>query len=826
MNWLYSTNAKEIGTLYLMFSIFAGMIGTAFSVLIRLELSAPGVQFLAGDHQLFNGAPSNYIVRCDNDKVVTSQGQPNPLTQFESSSLKASILASLGQLGGKLSMIEKLFERITASYGSYGKDNESLQLSMLIEISDTLNKLITSILVCYHYLGSIFYVEIFNLIWSDGQVAVSNPKERRYLREPIGGQFKNSGSPDRRKSGGDGGLVLARINKGNNTRLLLVKGSRDISTKVSLPAGFEKLVNLRELNTTDKTMINTKVLDLLSDIDILIAAYSKLKSSPGNMTPGMDSETLDEINRPWFEKLKKEIRTNSFQFKFQFRPARIIDILKSNGKSTRPLGIASLRDKIVQGAILLILEEIFEPSFVTHAHGFQPGKGCHRALKEIKGTFSSVNWFLEGDISKCFDTFDHKILVQLISKRINDKGFIDLLHKALKAGYMFQGQFYSPDKGTPQGSIVSPILCNILLHGLDEFVLDLQNNFEVGKRCKTNPLWRRLTRASLIKEVHNRNIGSRLHIDPSYKRLKYVRYADDFLIGIIGCKADCVEIRDNIHNFLLNELKLKFNLDKTIITNARDDKAHFLGMDISITPVSTKPLRIVSRGVYTYRMRSMTKPLLMAPIKNLVLKLTEKGFAKHGGTPTRFARMIPFETHQIVKHFWQIWLGLSTYYSFADNYGSLGRIHYILKYSCVLTLASKLKLKTAKRVFTKFGKDILIKDKNDKIIASFPDVPLSKPKTFHLTNFTDMNPIARLEKLANITFISKAVLDSTCTVCGTSENIEMHHVRKLRESTRAIKMDYMTSMMSRMNRKQIPICKPCHIKYHRGEVLIDTLKKK
>jgi group II intron reverse transcriptase/maturase len=792
------------------------MIGTAFSLLIRLELSSPGVQFLQGDHQLFNGAPSNFIVRCDNDKVVISQGQPNPLILNESLSLKASILASLGQPGGNHSMIEKLFERITASYGSYGEVNESLQLSMLVVIPDTLNKLIISIIVWYHSLGPIFCVKILDLIWSNGQVAVSNPKERRHLREPIGGQCQNSGSPDRRKSGGDGGLVLARFNRGHKPRLSLVKGSRDISTKISLPAGFEKLGNLRELNTTDKTTVNTKILDLVSDINILIAAYSKLKSSPGNLTPGLDSETLDGIDKPLFEKLKKEIRTNSFQF----RPARRIDIPKPNGKGTRPLAIASPRDKIVQGAMLLILEAIFEPSFVTHAHGFRPGKGCHTALKEIKGTFSSVNWFIEGDISKCFDTLDHKILVKLVSKRINDKGFIDLLYKALRAGYMFQGQYHSPKLGTPQGSIVSPLLCNILLQGLDEFVLDLRDNFQVGKRRKTNPLWRKLTRAGLIKEVHDRNIGSRIHADPSYKRLKYVRYADDFLIGIIGNKADCVEIREKIHHFLLSELKLNLNLEKTKITHARDDKAHFLGTDISITPLEKRPLRFVTRGSSNFRMRSNTKPLIMAPIKKLVLNLTEKGFAKHGGTPSRLARMIPFETNQIVKHFWQIWLGLSTYYSFADNYGSLGRIHYILKYSCVLTLASKLKLKTAKRVFAKFGKDILIKDKNGKKIASFPDVPLAKPNTFHITKFTDVNPLARLEKLAKSTFRSRAILDSTCTACGTAENIEMHHVRKLRDSSRAIKMDYMTRMMSRMNRKQIPICKSCHIKYHRGERVI------
>ena len=216
----------------------------------------------------------------------------------------------------------------------------------------------------YHSLGPIFCVEILDLIWSNGQVARSNPKERRHLRDPIGGQCHNSGSPDRRKSGGDGGLVLARYKRGVKPRLSLAKGSRDISTKVSLPAGFEKLGNLKELNSTDKTTVNTKVLDLLSDIDILIAAYSKLKTSPGNMTPGMDLETLDGINRPWFDNLKKEIRTNSFQF----RPARRIEIPKPNGKGTRPLVIASPREKIVQGAMLLILEAIFEPSFVTHAH--------------------------------------------------------------------------------------------------------------------------------------------------------------------------------------------------------------------------------------------------------------------------------------------------------------------------------------------------------------------------------------------------------------------------------------------------------------------------
>jgi len=775
LDWrLYSTNAKEIGTLYLVFAIFAGMIATAFSVLIRLELSAPGVQFLQGDHQLFNGAPPNSIVRCDKDKLLTSQGQPNPLTLPESLSLKASTLASPGQPGGENSMVEKLFERISASYGSYGEDNKSLQPFTLVLVPGTIPRLNFNLLRCYHLLGPLFYVKIKGLIWSDGQVAVSNPKEGRHLRESIGEQYWNSGSPDGLKPRGDGGLIVTRKVQSKSLQSILVKGSRGISTKVSLPAGFEKLGNLRVLNTKDTTFINTKTLDLLSDTDVLIAAYTKLKSSPGNMTPGTDSETLDGINMSWFENLKKELRTNAFQF----RPARRLEIPKPNGKGTRPLGIASPRDKIVQGTMLLILEAIFEPTFLTHAHGFRPGKGCHTALKEVKGTFSSVNWIIEGDISKCFDTFDHKLLVHLISQRITDKGFIDLLHKALKAGYMYQGKFFSPNIGTPQGSIVSPILCNILLHGLDNFVLNLQKDFEIGTRRKTNPLWTKLTRAGRIKEVHDRNISSRIHSDPNYKRLKYVRYADDFLIGIIGSKADCLMVREKIHDFLVKDLKLELNLDKTKITNAREDVAHFLGTDISITPLDNRPLRLVSRGNSTYRMRSNTRPLLMAPIKKLVNKLTEKGFARAGGNPTRSARFLHFENHQIVNHFKQIWLGLSLYYSFADNYGSLGRIHYILKYSCVLTLASKLKLKTAKKVFTKFGTDLSIRDRDNHIIATFPQASLTKPKKFNLTKISDIHPIARLEKLARATFRSKSALSNPCTVFGSLENIEMHHVRR------------------------------------------------
>jgi len=221
------------------------------------------------------------------------------------------------------------------------------------------------------------------LIWSSRRAARSDLKEGGHLKKHIGERHKNSGSPDKRKLWGDGGFVLA--SKRYVPRL--VKESRGISTKKSLPAGFDKLENLSKLNKEEQYSINENILKLVSDKDILLASYSKLKSSPGNMTPGTDSETLDGINLEWFDKLQRELNTN----KFQFRPTRRVEIPKPNGKGTRPLGVASPRDKIVQGAMLLVLEAIFEPLFKTHSHGFRPNKGCHSALGEIKRTFTSVN---------------------------------------------------------------------------------------------------------------------------------------------------------------------------------------------------------------------------------------------------------------------------------------------------------------------------------------------------------------------------------------------------------------------------------------------------
>lgn len=731
---------------------------------------------------------------------------------------KAPSSANSGQQSGENSMLGKLRERIVASYEQYGEVNESLSTCNTgRSFGHKTYNLMVSLMAKAIYVVSLWFRRASEWVTSSnhnawGHLSCSMGEKECSSAVPK----RNSGSPDRGNLWGDGALVVAKSTRNrfkvptNRMYSTKVKGSSNLSSEESMPEGIANLQKLTADNSKNKSLINHNIMGIMSDIDVLIAAYARIKSKPGNMTPGVDSETLDGINTSYFYRLQKELRSGTFQF----RPARRIEIPKPNGNGTRPLGIASPRDKLVQAAMLLVLEAIFEPSFSVHSHGFRPGRGCHTALKELRNTFTSVNWFIEADISKCFDSFDHKLLVKAVAERVQDQAFMDLLYKALKAGYIFQDKYFTTEIGTPQGSVVSPLLCNILLDKLDKWLEEYIESFNKGTRRKTNPEWRKLTREGNLAKVHALNISSRMANDPDYKRMMFVRYADDFIIGIIGSKMDAATIRDNLRVFLDEKLKLELSMQKTKITHARDEIAHFLGTDIRITPLELRPIRKSTRNGQTLISKTATRPQLLCPINKLIDKLIARGIAKPGGEPTSWGRMIHFETHQIVNHYSTIWRGISNYYCFANNTGSMGRIFYILKYSCVLTLASKLKLKTKSKVFKRFGKDLTIKDNNDKVLAMMPNPSLANKLTFNV-NMT--NPFVRLEKLGRASFRTRDVLNNPCTVCGTFDDVEMHHVRAIKDLTKNPK-DYMKAIMSRMNRKQIPVCRPCHVRIHQGTI--------
>ena len=318
-------------------------------------------------------------------------------------------------------------------------------------------------------------------------------------------------------------------------------------------------------------------------------AYNRLKSKPGNLTPGLTPETLDGLSGDWINKVIAEMRNESFQF----NPARRVMIPKANGK-LRPLIIASPRDKIVQEVMRMILESIFEPIFTDSSHGFRPNKGCHTALRYVLNNFERSNWLIKGDIKACFDSIDHHLLMSIIGERLSDKRFCNLIWKALRVGYGESLQYINANIiGTPQGSVISPLLCNIYMNRFDQYMNKLKSEFDKGDKPAHNPEYHRIAtqlRRARIKGdlVKIKELSSIIYTldyinthDPNFLRLSYVRYADDWLIGVKGQHKDCLELLDKINRFLLESLKFTNSSDKTSISHVKTEKMLFLGTNIT-----------------------------------------------------------------------------------------------------------------------------------------------------------------------------------------------------------------------------------------------------
>ena len=227
--------------------------------------------------------------------------------------------------------------------------------------------------------------------------------------------------------------------------------------------------------------IDRNLYKLMCNIDILKLAYERLKSKPGQMTPGINPETLDGISIEKLETIIEKLKSE----KFQFQAGRRILIPKTSG-GTRSLTIVSPMDKLVQEAMRLILEAIFEPLFSDFSHGFRPQRSCHTALKMINQQFQAATWIIEGDITQCFDNIDHNKLMAIIEAKILDRKFIRLIWKSLKAGHFEFAVYKNNIIGTPQGSIISPILANIFMSQLDSFIKELKLDFDKGKESRAS----------------------------------------------------------------------------------------------------------------------------------------------------------------------------------------------------------------------------------------------------------------------------------------------------------------------------------------------------
>lgn len=462
----------------------------------------------------------------------------------------------------------------------------------------------------------------------------------------------------------------------------------------------KQLIDLAEWSKKNPYLkVDRKVYNLFYNVDMYMLAYNKLKSNPGNLTPGIVPETLDGLSQEWIVETINSFKDESFQFK----PGRRIEIDKPNG-GKRPLTIAPPRDKIVQEIMRMILDVIFEPGFSKNSHGFRPNRSCHSALREIKTSFSVATWVIEGDIRKCFDSIDHHKLMNIIEGKITDRRFTRLIWKSLRAGYFTFNHYNHSVSGTPQGSVVSPILCNIFLDIMDKHVGKLRGEFNTPKKYpRANPKYQALVYRKSRSEdpglgIHQelRKVPSYDPLDSNYKRLIYVRYADDWVIGVRGSHQDAVNIMNNIKEFLHTELGLELSVEKTVITNIRENKIMFLGVKLFKSHANN--------FVSSSRGRPMRPPISIrfeAPLDRIISKLQNAGFCLATKPTPKFV-LIANTKDQIIHIHNAVIRGILNYYSFVHNYGKLaGLVNNIVKGACATLLAAKFNLGSQREVYKK-----------------------------------------------------------------------------------------------------------------------------
>jgi len=589
---------------------------------------------------------------------------------------------------------------------------------------------------------------------------------------------------------------------------------------------LERLEVIRKLNAK-REWINDRLYGLTTKEDLLIVAYERLKSQPGNMTPGSDDETLDGFSMRTIKELSEQLRTE----KYQPRPVRTTYIPKANGKK-RKLGIPCPKDKVVQEVVRMILEAVYDSPhgayFCENSHGFRHARSCHTALQEVQGKWSGMTWLIEGDISQCFDDIDHEILIGILRNKIKDERFISLIKKFLKAGYLDMDRVLKNSlAGTPQGGIISPILSNVYLHELDEYIERLRIGCEKGRQRKLNPEYRSLQRKRLqlakqgktgTKEYKAltkamRKLPSMDQNDEGFVRLKYVRYADDWIVGIIGPHKLAEEIKEKIGQFLMSRLHLTLSQEKTRITNARSEEAEFLGYRIRLGR-SDKEQKVTrstngSGRIFPRRSTGM-QVVLKAPIEKVIRRLTQKGFCDGQGNPTAKKGWTILDEDQIINLFSSVNRGLLQYYRPADNWAEMRRIQYILKFSLAKTLAMKRKTPIT-RVIRKSRIQTVVRTKAGEKVISFYQTSDWKTNRDAFSKSEDVDLVRMSTRLR-----TRSKLGLICCICGDAKGVEMHHVRHVRKMSDK-KAKGFVRLMAILNRKQVPVCEQCHLKVHSGK---------
>lgn len=658
------------------------------------------------------------------------------------------------------------------------------------------------------------------------------------------------------------------------------------------------------LNGINKKAKNSKETGKFKDLysllykeDLIFQAIINIKGNKGANTPGVDNRTLDAINRTDIQEIITKLKNKIFQFK----PVKRIMIEKPGKKEKRPLGIPKLTDRIVQEIIRIILEAIYEPVFeLQHEdtnYGFRSGKSAIQAIQKLQRKAQNTEWCIEGDIKGAYDNVQHNKLMEILKEKIDDRHFLDLIAQGLKCGSIHNGNYEHSILGTPQGGIVSPLLFNIYMSKLDEFVLrdvtETINEWNRTEDRKAKPVTRsyrkyesiiksskmvmnRIREAQLSKgnvvfktwnkeaqekyiEFKNKrrtarnNSSSVPYLDKkkAILRLCYVRYADDWVLFLNCSKERAIEIRDRIGRFLAEELGLTLSPEKTLITNAKKERVKFLGFTISYYSENRRRLSIrkstsnlfgvfINRKGWTlttnylmslqaesHKRRTTGNQLLIGIDQDrLETRLNQKRYINKTATRgTRKTEWTTLSDYEIVMRFNYVIRGLINYYSRpVRDFAILNKYVYLLNYSCAHTLANKHR-SSLKKVFAKYGNPIRATQKQYKAKE------LAKEKEIQLLNYQESKKIfdgLKTEKekeqekqLQDEDFLHVKInwrtvykLNKHCVICGSTNRVQMHHIKHVRKMAQTLKG--FAQVIAMLNRKQILVCHECHRRIHNG----------
>lgn len=597
----------------------------------------------------------------------------------------------------------------------------------------------------------------------------------------------------------------------------------------------ERVLNSLNEHSKDSSYKFERLYRILFNEELFYVAYQKIASNGGSTTKGSDGRSIDEMSLARIETLIASLKDESYQP----HPSRRVHIPKKNGK-TRPLGIPAFEDKLVQEVVRMILEAIYEGHFETTSHGFRPKRSCHTALLHIQKTFSGAKWFIEGDIKGFFDNIDHDVLVGILRERISDDRFIRLIRKFLKAGYVEDWTFHNTYSGMPQGGIVSPILANIYLDKLDKYVKEYIRHFDMGTKRRpgkesndlANERKRTVRKLKKIKDgTEKAALVARLkaieqeraafpngdEMDGSYRRLKYIRYADDFILGVIGSKEDALRIKEDIKSFLSESLALELSEEKTLITHT-GKSAKFLGYEITVTRNNHQRRDVQGRLRRTYGKRVRLN-VSMATLRDKLLEYGAMEIKLRNGKeiwkPKCRSGLIFNDDLEILDRYNRETVGFCNYYLIANNYVVLHNFRYIMEYSMYKTFAGKYR-STVRKINKKYRL-------NKLFTVKYEQKGVIKSRTFYKTSFkrrtTAFNGSCDIEpySIADVsrTNLTDRLKAEKCELCGATGKLIMHHVRNLKDLKGK---ESWKRLMSARKRKTIALCPSCHRLRHLGKV--------